>query len=82
VLLPETDTEAAKLVAQRLKEQLFNQLVSTNQGEIKTKVEISMRTALQGNYQDFDELIAEVLEPFAQAEHSSNVVAVSNSQYK
>jgi diguanylate cyclase (GGDEF)-like protein len=82
VLLPETDVEAAELVAQRLKERISGQTVSTNLGEIQTKAEINLITAKQGNYQEFEELIADALGPVKQTGRARSIVAVSNAQLK
>jgi diguanylate cyclase (GGDEF)-like protein len=80
ILLPETDEEAAELVAYRLKERIADQMVKTNWGDIQTKVTINLTTTKHGEIEEFDDLILQALEPFNKEQPSRKNVPVENTK--
>jgi len=62
VLLPETGSEAARLVAQRLKERLTTAKVFTNRGPITTIAKVNVVTNQDENFKEFEQMMDHALD--------------------
>jgi diguanylate cyclase (GGDEF)-like protein len=82
ILLPETDTEAANLVCQRIKHFITANRVETGQGRIKTLVEINYITSQQNEFANIEAMLAHLIEPLAPGGPSSEALAVGNTDLK
>lgn len=82
ILLPETDEAAARLVARRLKENIMDNLVETNRGQMRTLAEVNLVTNRHGTFISVEEMINQVIQPVLQPNRPMEAVAVHHSEIK
>jgi PleD family two-component response regulator len=82
ILLPETNEEAARLVANRIKLFITGNPVETNRGPVQTLVDIRLVTSVQEDFQDLETMLKRLLEPFSSVRKSAEAVAIANSTFK
>jgi len=82
ILLPETNAEAARLVAQRIKRFMNGSQVATTRGLVQPIIEISHACSNQGDFPALESLVDIVLEPFIPVKHAGETVPVNNPDFK
>ncbi len=82
ILLPETDLDAALLVARRIERFITSGPVETSRGLVKAMVDVNLVTSTQESFQNLETMLNRALSPFGMIKEGSEAVALGSSEWK